>query len=75
MTITTGTNTGPAGIVYPAGVSAVIADVKAEVAKVETWGTKAIAFVQAHYAKVIALVIGFATSHFGLVSTILGKVL
>jgi hypothetical protein len=57
------------------GVSAVIADVKTEVAKVETWGTKTIAFVQAHYTKVIAAVVGFAVSHFSLISTSLGKVL
>ena len=56
-------------------VAVVVADVKAEVSAVKTWGTKAIAFVKAHYAKVIALVIGFATSHFGIVSTILCKVL
>lgn len=53
----------------------VIAEVKAEVSKFKAWETKAFAFLQAHYVKAVALLTGFAASHFGIVAYILGKIL
>lgn len=53
----------------------VIAEVKAEVSKFKAWETKAFAFLQAHYVKALAAVAGFAASHFGIVSYIVGKIL
>lgn len=57
----------------------IVADVKAEVAagvtKFKAFENKVFAFFQSHYAKAVAAVAGFAASHFGVLSYLIGKIL
>jgi hypothetical protein len=56
-------------------IATVVADVKADVSKAKAFENKVFAFLQAHYTKVVAAVVGFAVSHFSVISTVLGKIL
>lgn len=56
-------------------VTEVKAVVAAEVSKAKAFENKVFAFLQAHYAKAAAAVAGFAASHFGVISYIVGKIL
>jgi hypothetical protein len=51
-------------------VAAVVATVKADVSKAKAFENKVFAFLQAHYTKGVALAVGFAASHFGVVGLI-----
>lgn len=55
-------------------VVAVEAVVKADISKAKAFENKVFAFLQAHYTKGVAAAVGYAASHFGLVS-LLFKVL
>jgi hypothetical protein len=52
----------------------VVQAVTADIAKVKTFEDKVFAFLQAHYTKGVAAVVGYVASHFGLVSFVWGKV-
>jgi hypothetical protein len=57
-----------------ATISSIASAVKADVAVVKADESKVVAFFKAHYTKAVAAVVGFAVSHFGVISAILHRV-
>jgi uncharacterized protein (DUF169 family) len=49
----------------------VVAQVETAISKAKAFENKVFAFLQAHYTKGAAAVVGFAVSHFGIISLIL----
>jgi len=51
-------------------VAAAVAAVKTDVSKAKAFENKVFAYIQAHYTKGVAVAVGFAASHFGVLGLI-----
>jgi hypothetical protein len=51
-------------------IVAVEAAVKTDISKAKAFENKVFAFLQAHYTKGVAVAVGFAASHFGLLGLV-----